>query len=252
VAAAPGAAATAPDGQGIDRWPADPLASLGASAAGPPSMPRLFPTGAFLVMAGTPARAVFLIDRGLVRTYVMDRPGRPTTTALLGPGQIVGVAALVGRPTYHAFAEAVTPVRAWRVCPAVLMAGAACDLRLSDRLLVCLAERLELVEGLIGDVCLRPVRERLGRLEQRLAPCLGGEAPRLTRQQIAELVAARRETVCRAAGGAAARRDRRPGRRRAGPGPGPVLLRPSVTDITPVGPPRRHDRRGVGQARGGA
>src|SRR5437870_4466833 len=56
-----------------------------------------------------------------------------------------------------------------------------------------------LARGLQRGIALMPVAARIADALARLESCLGGEAPRLSREALAALVGARRETVCRAA-----------------------------------------------------
>jgi CRP-like cAMP-binding protein len=149
-------------------------------------------------MAGFPAEAAYLIRRGQVRVFLADEDGRETTTAVLGPGHFVGVSALLADPTHHAFVQALTPLDVWVLPAAPLRAHLARDPALLATICAAVSHRLALSAGLIGDVHLRPVDERLDAVRDRLAPCLGGEPPRLTREELARLVGARRETISRA------------------------------------------------------
>ncbi|HZR01464.1 MAG TPA: Crp/Fnr family transcriptional regulator [Chloroflexota bacterium] len=175
--------------------------------AAPPTpfaVERRFRRGSFLVLAGAPAGAAYLIRAGQVRVSVPAAPGRETTTAFLGPGQLVGLGGVLGRPTYHAFARAVTRVVAWSLPPEGLLAWLPGDPALLDLVLSALSQRLALAEGLLRDVALYRVAARIPDALERLGPCLGGEPPALTRGALAALVGARRETVSRAAHAAGA------------------------------------------------
>ena len=82
---------------------------------------RRFARGALLTTAGGPAEALYVLRRGHVRVYRLTEAAAEATTAVLGPGQLVGLSALLGQPEYHTFAEALTPVEAW-VLPAARLA----------------------------------------------------------------------------------------------------------------------------------
>ena len=60
-----------------------------------------------------------------------------------------------------------------------------------------LAQRVAVAEGLLRDVLLLPVRDRLGDVRLRLSATLGGTQPALNRAQLAGLVQARPETLTR-------------------------------------------------------
>jgi CRP/FNR family transcriptional regulator len=159
---------------------------------------RRLQRGALLVMAGDDAHTVYFVRCGQLRVFRLAESGRAATTAVVGPGQIAGIAPLLGRSTYHAFVEALTPAEVWTVPSDRLFAALGDDPTLLGRVMVALARRLDLAVGLLYDVALRPVAARVAAVETRLRPLLGGEPARLTRQDLGALVGARRETVCRA------------------------------------------------------
>src|SRR5579872_1181843 len=86
----------------------------------PAATRRDFRRRQFLVEAGCPAEAIYLIRSGYVRTYLLDEDGRETITAILGPGHPVGLGSLLGRATHGRFVEALTDVETWRVPTASL------------------------------------------------------------------------------------------------------------------------------------
>jgi CRP-like cAMP-binding protein len=159
---------------------------------------RRLPRGALLVMAGDEAHTVYLVRSGQLRVFRLAASGRAATVALLGPGQVAGIAPLLGRSTYHAFVEALTPAEVWTVPTDRLVAALDEDAALLEHVLIALARRLDLALGLLHDVALRPVADRVAAVETRLRPVLGGEPACLTRQDLGALVGARRETVSRA------------------------------------------------------
>jgi CRP-like cAMP-binding protein len=154
--------------------------------------------GALLVMAGDDAATVYVVRRGQLRVFRIAESGRTVTTAVLGPGQVAGVAPLLGWSTYHAFVEALTPAEVWTIPTDRLLGRLEGDPALAAALAVALARRLQLTVGLLHDVALRPVADRVAAIEGRLRPVLGGEPSRLTREDVGRLIGARRETVCRA------------------------------------------------------
>jgi CRP-like cAMP-binding protein len=160
---------------------------------------RRFARGASLVRADDPAHTVYLIRRGEVRLYLLTEDGRETTTAVLGPGQIVGISALLGRPIYHAFAEALAPTEAWSLPADRLLRHLPTDRVLLGLIVGALARRLAQEVSLVGEVALLPVGQRLADLQARLTNELGHQ-PLLNKRALAELIGARPETLSRSGG----------------------------------------------------
>jgi CRP-like cAMP-binding protein len=156
-----------------------------------------FPKGDYLTEAGGAAEALYIVRSGHVRTFLLDARAEEVTTAILGPGQVIGIAALLGHPAWYSFAEALTPVEAWALPACYLAEQMRTHPDLQTFLLYALMRRLAFEASLLGDIALRPVGERAASVQQRLA-LVNGHPPRLTRSLIAELVGARRETVSRA------------------------------------------------------
>ena len=166
---------------------------------------RRFARGAYLAMAGLPAANLYLVRHGVVRILVPDRePGREATTALLGPGQVVGEAALLGGRSYHASALAESAVEAWALPVGPLLATLPCDAHLAQTMLAALAERLGLTRAVLADSVLLPVSARIPDVVARLGSCADGDGTPLTRKLLATLIGARRETVSRIANARAA------------------------------------------------
>jgi CRP-like cAMP-binding protein len=156
-----------------------------------------FRCGDLLTAATAPAHCAYLIQSGHVRVFRVRGGGRETTTALLGPGYVVGIGALVGLPAYQCFAQAQTAVDAWVLYPGRLWCLLARQPELACDVVALLSRRLAWSEAVLRDVVLLPVPERVRNLRRRLESC-GGPPPRLTREALAEVVAARRETISRA------------------------------------------------------
>ena len=167
---------------------------------------RRFARGASLVRADDPAQTVYLIRRGEVRLYLLTEDGRETTTAVLGPGQIVGISALLGRPIYHAFAEALAPTEAWSLPADRMLRHLPTDRVLLGLIVGALARRLAQEVSLVGEVALLPVGQRVADLQARLTSELG-HRPMLNKRGLAELIGARPETLSRSSGKPGPRRS---------------------------------------------
>jgi CRP/FNR family transcriptional regulator, cyclic AMP receptor protein len=167
---------------------------------------RRFARGASLVRADEPAHTIYLIRRGEVRLYLLTEDGRETTTGVIGPGQIVGISALLGRPIYHGFAEALVATEAWSLPADRLVRHLPSDRVLLGLVVGALARRLAQEVSLVGEVALLPVGQRAADLQARLSSELGHQ-PTLNKRALAELIGARPETLSRSAGQPSPRRS---------------------------------------------
>jgi CRP-like cAMP-binding protein len=157
---------------------------------------RDFHPGEFLVEAGCATDTVYLVASGQIRSYLLSEDGCETTTGVLGPGQLVGIGGLFGSHCHLVFGQALTPVLTWAMPTVQLYQEVWGNSMLLGLLVGALAQRMALAEGLLRDVLLLPVRDRLGDVQLRLAATLGG-TPALSRSQLAGLVQARPETLTR-------------------------------------------------------
>jgi ParB/RepB/Spo0J family partition protein len=159
---------------------------------------RTFGRGEFVLHADAPAEAVYLIRRGHVRCFLLDSDGRETTTAVVGPGQIVGIAAFGGRATYYAFAQALTTVDTWLLPAAEVRRRLPATPALQGLVLGCLTQRFELALALLRGVCLLSVPERIRDIQLRLSACLGSDQRSVRQTTLAALLQIRPETLARA------------------------------------------------------
>ena len=158
---------------------------------------RAFLRGEFLAEAGCATDNVYLLSRGQVRCFSLSEDGCEATTAVLGPGQLVGVGGLFGSRTHGVFVQALTPMQTWVMPTTAWEQEMHRNPMLLGLVVGALAQRVAMAEGLLRDVLLLPVRDRLGDVELRLAATLGGSRPALSRSQLAGLVQARPETLTR-------------------------------------------------------
>jgi CRP-like cAMP-binding protein len=157
---------------------------------------RRFAAGCLLLSAGEPATTIYLLEKGLVRVYLLSRDGRETTTGILGAGQLVGISPLLGRSTYRAFAQAINPVEAWAMASERLVKILPEDRELLGLVIGALTQRLAQGVALLGDLALFSVAERVHEIEARLTH--QPQPPRLTNRALAELIGTRPETLSRA------------------------------------------------------
>jgi CRP-like cAMP-binding protein len=158
---------------------------------------RRFGRCACVLLAGTPATHLYLVRRGQVWIVVPgDEPGTQTPVAVLGAGQLLGLAAMVGQATYHATAWALTPVQVWALPTAEMLARLGADPTLLEQVVTASAHRLGSGWEMFRARNLLSVRERIAAASVCVRACAGDEAG-LSRVALAELVRARRETVSR-------------------------------------------------------
>jgi|SRR5579884_3335381 CRP-like cAMP-binding protein len=160
---------------------------------------RRLERGACLLLAGAPATQVFLVRLGKIRLVVPgEEPGLYAPAAVLGPGHLVGLAALRGRAaTYHASAWALTCLEAWVLPPDEALARLGADPALLEAVAVACARRLAADWALLRARRLLRVEERIAAISPWIKAC-AGEDTHLPCVTLAELVGARRETVSRA------------------------------------------------------
>lgn len=159
---------------------------------------RRFARGALILDAASHARSVYLVQSGQVRVFVLTAAGDVTTFAVLGPGQLFGIEAMLGHPVYGTFVDALTAVEAWSLPAERLRDRSPHDPALLSLVVGAVGQRLALAEALLRDVALLPVAERIPNALARLRRSFGGERPQLTHEHLAGLIGARRETVSRA------------------------------------------------------
>lgn len=149
---------------------------------------------------------VYFVKSGYLRSYDVSRSGQEAITAVLGPGQIAGIEALLAvdtseghRRDYRAYVDTLTSAEVW-CAPAERVRDALVhDRALIDAVLTALGRRLALAEGLLRGVGLLPMAKRLPHALRLLETSLGGVCPSLSREDCARLLGVRRETVSRAA-----------------------------------------------------
>jgi CRP-like cAMP-binding protein len=74
------------------------------------------PKGQFLLTEGQYARGYYCIEKGLLRTYVIDFNGNDITTSFIGEGDIaIDVVSLFHQLPAKESIQALTDVRAWKI-----------------------------------------------------------------------------------------------------------------------------------------
>jgi CRP/FNR family transcriptional regulator len=157
-----------------------------------------FVAGAQLYAAGQPARTVFMVRAGCIKTFTVDEQGNERVRGFHLAGDIVGMDSLSG-DSYLASAVAVTPAQVCRAPRVKLLALLKSSPELSQRLVERLSHTLGAALALSGDYTAdQRIAAFLVTMRQRLNP-LPGAPTRLPmcRRDIANFLRLATETVCR-------------------------------------------------------
>ena len=154
--------------------------------------------GRLLLRPNAPAERVFFLEKGWARLYVPDEREEGLTVGVVGPGELFGEAALLGRKAYGQYAELLTPGEVYAAPAERLLRFAARRPAVAGLLARLLAERLGALETWIAEVLPRGMRRRVYRvlLELMREGELGYEV-HLSHRAIGYLVGSARETVTR-------------------------------------------------------
>jgi CRP/FNR family transcriptional regulator, nitrogen oxide reductase regulator len=165
---------------------------------------RRLPPGAVLLEQGDEPRWLYLIVEGRLKIGHMSPDGKPLTLRLLGPGDLVGCAAVFRKLPYPATATAVVDAR-------VLVWGAARFEALMDGYPQLAKNALSVVSGRaeemlrrVQEMATEPVDQRIARALLRLVRDAGRPVDAgteidfaLSRQDLAEFAGATLYTVSR-------------------------------------------------------
>ena len=158
-----------------------------------------YPPGTTLYRAGSDPWAA-LVVRGLIRVYLSSQGGRQVTVRYARPGDVLGIAVLVGGPGNFGV-QAVAPSSAFRISARRLTAAARSDPRVSWVIAEELNRRLyEVLEqtaiNAFGSVRQRVAAHLLDLASDRQRP--GGRlVARVSQQELADAAGSVREVVAR-------------------------------------------------------
>ncbi len=161
--------------------------------------------GEAIFLPGDPGNTVYFLRRGQVRLDYLDHSGRRLTLKICRRGEPFGEAALAGEAARRLLAEAQNQVELCAIDRDDLMAFALSNPGLSLRLSKLIGLRLVELENRIEDLFFKSVPTRLARLLLKLDRDAGAPGAdlevKLTHQDLADLIGARRETVSLVLGG---------------------------------------------------
>jgi CRP/FNR family transcriptional regulator len=159
-----------------------------------------YPAGTTMYRAGADPRAA-LVVRGLIRVYLSSPGGRQVTVRYARPGDVLGIAVLVGGPA-DTSVQAVESSSVFRISARILTAAARSDARVAWAVAEELNRRLY-------EVLEQTAVNAFGSVRQRVAAHLldlasDGQRPggrlvaRVSQQELADAAGSVREVVARA------------------------------------------------------
>ncbi|MGH7920569.1 MAG: Crp/Fnr family transcriptional regulator [Candidatus Dormibacteraceae bacterium] len=148
---------------------------------------------------------VYLIKQGRVRLCNLTEDGHEVTTAVLVPGQIFGLGSLFGREQQAVLAQCVEDCYVCEAGAQDFLAILSRHPLMMARVMMAMAKQIFRLQETVEQLALEPARSRLARHLLSLADagtlteggCL---LPPVTQEEMAKVIAARRETVARALG----------------------------------------------------
>ncbi len=161
---------------------------------------RVFPRGAVVVNAGDEAHGLFVVQRGSLKVFLMDEGGRELTLSIHGPGEYFGELALLDEAPRSASVMALERCELLHIARPAFLALIGASPECMQALLRNLVRRIRALTDNVHALALEDVFGRIHRLLESLAVPQGEHwivEPRLTQQEIANLVGASREMVNR-------------------------------------------------------
>ncbi|MGH3839374.1 MAG: Crp/Fnr family transcriptional regulator, partial [Pseudonocardiaceae bacterium] len=147
-----------------------------------------------------PTPVLFIIKRGRIRLYRIAPDGRSVTTAVLGPGVVLGEMDLLGLRMRATWAEALEATELCLMSRTDVQQLLFTDPRIALRIAEQLSARIADLEDRLTDLTCKALAERLAATLCQLARHTPDEPIRLTHQQLAALVGATRERTTTALG----------------------------------------------------
>ncbi len=159
-----------------------------------------YPAGTTVYLAGSDPRAA-LVVHGLVRVYLASVEGRQITVRYARPGDVLGIAVLVGGPA-SVGVQAVEPSGLFRISSRTLTAEARRDPRVSWAIAEELNRRLydtleQTAVNAFGSVHQRVAAHLLDLASAQQHPA-GRQVAHISQQELADAVGSVREVVARA------------------------------------------------------
>ncbi len=161
---------------------------------------RRFPKHATIVEEGLPGDYMYIIREGRVKVTLSSEDGREKIMDFLTAGDFFGEMSLLDRAPRSASVETVEPVRLLALSRGDFLDLLRNSSELALSVIQVLVSRLREADDQASSLSFEGVKERVVRLLRRIAVDEGDGArltPKLTHQDIANMIGTSRETVTR-------------------------------------------------------
>ena len=159
---------------------------------------RSFAPSDILFKQGDRHDGIFLIEKGLVRSYYMSEDGRELTLGFWGDGNYVGGPQLFGEGQHAWTSEAQCPTRCVFLPARELRKMVEQRSDVAIALLDALVQKSECYSALLQLLATHSMKVRLARLLAMLATSGNGRSIRLTHGQLAGMIGSTRQWVSQA------------------------------------------------------
>lgn len=158
---------------------------------------RKYPKNSILFMEGDDNGQLFVIQSGLVCIYTDDNEGRQLVLNYMGPGEYFGELSLIDNKPRSASVSAVEDCSMLCISRENFRNFLREYPALYEILMVELVDRIRALTGNVKDMALLDVYGRVAHTLERLCGADVEKSPKLTHQDIANMVGASREMVSR-------------------------------------------------------
>lgn len=158
---------------------------------------RKYPKNSILLMEGDENSQLFVIQSGQVCVYTDDSEGRQLVLNYMGPGEYFGELSLIDNKPRSASVSATEDSSVLCISSDNFRSFMRDHPQLYEPLLVELVQRIRELTGNVKDMALLDVYGRVAHTLERLCGANAEKPPKLTHQDIANMVGASREMVSR-------------------------------------------------------
>lgn len=159
---------------------------------------RRYPKNTIILMEGDACNHFYVVETGTLKVFVEDANGRQATLNILGPGEHFGELALIDGAPRSASVMTVTDAELLAISQRDFHTFIEDDHAISLELMKALVKRVRMLTDNVRDLALLDVYGRIKNLlENRVSDDEGLIEPKLTHQEISEMVGASREMVSR-------------------------------------------------------